>query len=80
MDEKNIQELMLIYEMKTMEELVALSENAESPIERGIAVKIINERKRQQYIDSTKGIQTFFCVMTVLGIISVFITMMSMNY
>lgn len=39
MDEKNIQELMLIYEMKTMEELVALSENAEFPIERGIAVK-----------------------------------------
>ena len=81
---------MLIYEMKTMEELVALSENAESPIERGIAVKIINERKRQQYIDLTIskmskeihsiiGIQTFFCVMTILGIISVFITIMSMS-
>lgn len=39
MDEKNIQELMLIYGMKSTEELVALSENAESPIERGIAVK-----------------------------------------
>jgi len=39
MDEKNIQELMLIYGMKSTEELVALSGNAESPIERGIAVK-----------------------------------------
>lgn len=39
MDEKNIQELMLIYGMKSTEELVAISGNAESPIERGIAVK-----------------------------------------
>ena len=39
MDEKNIQELILIYGMKSTEELVALSGNTASPIERGIAVK-----------------------------------------
>ena len=84
MDEKNIQELMLIYGMKSTEELVAISGNAESSIEKGIATKIINERKRQEYIDLTigkmaqevhsiKGIQSFFCLIAVLGMISTFI-------